>query len=370
MKIGLLTLPLETGYGSIMQAFALKSVLAQMGHEVTLIRRLRVKQKYPLKRILRRFIKKYIFRKWDTIIFIDKKEIEEYPIITQNTQRFIDEHLQPYSPVFLSSDEFRQVNQLGFDAIVVGSDQVWRPGCMDNIEDYFLYGVDSSIRKYSYAASLGVDMWEYSEEQTLHCKDAVQQFVSTSVRELSGVSLCQNHLDITPKFVLDPTLLFQKIFYRQYISEHDQSRDGKFCAFVLDRNAEKLSLINRLSSFLRKDYYYAANNTEDRSASLQDRIAPTVSSWLDAFDSADAIFTDSFHGCAFSIIFEKDFYVYINQGRGAGRFKSLLGLVGLEHRIVTSDTDFTQIAPIDWETVRCKLNEMRVVSMEYLKGIV
>ena len=59
------------------------------------------------------------------------------------------------------------------------------------------------------------------------------------------------------------------------------------------------------------DYFFAVNNTEDRSASLADRIAPSIESWLDSFHSADCGFTDSFHGCVFSIIFRKPFYAYV-----------------------------------------------------------
>ncbi len=366
MKIGLLTLPIETGYGSIMQAFALKTALTNLGHEVILLRRLRKKNKYPIKRILRRFIKKFILQKWDTIIFIDKKEINEYPIISQHTQKFIDTHLQPYSPIYLTSDEFIHVNELGLDAIVVGSDQVWRPDYVDCIEDFYLLGISPKIRKYSYAASFGVSTWEYNKKQTKHCQKAIRQFIKTSVREKSGVTLCQQNLDIIPQFVLDPTLLFTKSFYQQYINQHDSNRDGKFCVFVLDRNKEKLNIINKLSAYLNTKFYYAANNTEDRSAPLNERIAPSVSSWLDAFNSAKVIFTDSFHGCAFSIIFEKDFYVYINQGRGTDRFNSLLSLLGLENRIITSNTDLAKIPPIDWKSVREKLDTMRKKSKEFL----
>lgn len=75
MRIGLLTLPLETGYGSIMQAFALKTALVRQGHEVILLRRLRKRSKYPLMHILRRLIKKFVFFKFKTIVLIDKKRI-------------------------------------------------------------------------------------------------------------------------------------------------------------------------------------------------------------------------------------------------------------------------------------------------------
>lgn len=295
--------------------------------------------------------------------------MEEYAIVSQHTQRFIDSNLRPFSPVYLSSEDFKQVNKLNIDAIVVGSDQVWRPGYMDNIEDYFLANIDNHIRKYSYAASLGVSEWIFPKKQTDACRNYVKDFIKTSVRERSSIDLCKKHLGITPEFVLDPTLLFDKSFYQQYIEEHNEKREGKMCVFVLDKNSDKKLLIDRLTEYLGKDYYYAANNTEDRSSPLETRIAPSVSSWLDAFNSADCIFTDSFHGCVFSIIFEKDFYVYVNKERGVERFHSLLGLLGLENRIVDLSTKLSEMAPIEWNDVAFKLEVMRKSSYHYLSLI-
>lgn len=368
MKIGLLTLPIETGYGSIMQAFALKTALCMRGHEVVLLRRLRKKKKYDIVRIVRRCIKKFIFGKWDTVIFIDKKEMEEYPLVTQNTQKFVDKYMKPYSPIYYSSEDMVNVSDLKLDAIVVGSDQVWRPGCMDRIEDFFLCAIESSpIKKYAYAASFGVDDWIYTEEETKNCEQAAQTFNRISVREKSGVYLCDKYLDQKADFVLDPTLLFDKSFYVSLVGDkHDSSKEHKLCAFILDRTTEKQMILEKLSNICNKHYFFASNNTENRQAPLKDRIAPPVESWLDSFNSADVIFTDSFHGCAFSIIFRKDFFVYINKGRGTGRFKSLLGLFGLEHRVVDANTDLSLVPPIDWSKVEEKLGKMQIISNSFL----
>ena len=371
MKIGLLTLPIETGYGSIMQAFALKTALCNRGHEVVLLRRLRKKRKYDIIRIIRRCVKKFILGKWDTIIFIDRKELLEYPIVTQNTQKFVDYYMQPYSPKFFSSKSMVGISNLNLDAIVVGSDQVWRPGCMDRIEDFFLCPIETlPIKKYAYAASFGIDEWIYSEKETRNCKRAVQTFDRISVREKSGVYLCDKYFGKKADFVLDPTLLFDKSFYTSLVGgNHDLTKEHKICAFVLDRTSEKQSILLKLSRMYNKKYFFASNNTENRQAHLQDRIAPSVESWLDSFDSADVIFTDSFHGCAFSIIFRKDFYVYVNKGRGAGRFKSLLGLFGLEHRVVDENTELSLVQPIDWSLVEEKLNQMQQVSNSFIDAI-
>lgn len=367
MRIGLLTLPVGLGYGGIMQAFALKTALTRCGHDVVLIRRLR--KKHKLKRIIRRIIKKYVLGKKDTIVFIDRKDEKEYPIVTQYIQPFIDRNLQPFSPKYWTSSDFKGIESLGIDAVVVGSDQVWRPGCMDNIEDFFLQGIDCKIKRYAYAASLGVSDWVYTERQTSHCREAVKMFSEVSVREKSGISLCQKHFGITPELVLDPTLLFDGDFYLSYVSGHDESKEHKICAYILDRSPEKMDLLSMFSNNINKDFFFSANENENREAPLERRIAPSIESWIDSFYSADCVFTDSFHGCAFSIIFRKPFYAYINKGRGADRFYSLVEMLGLEQCIITEGQQLSKIPEINWTEVERRLVEMRKKSNDFLSRI-
>lgn len=63
----------------------------------------------------------------------------------------------------------------------------------------------------------------------------------------------------------------------------------------------------------------------------------TVSQWLAAFDRADFVVTDSFHGCVFSIIFHKPFIAIANEFRGLDRFISLCGM-----RDLKTDLSFPQ----------------------------
>lgn len=367
MKIGLLTLPVGLGYGGIMQAFALKTALNKYGHDVILIRRMR--KKHKLKRIIRRTIKKYLLGKKNTIIFIDKKDENEYPIVTRHIKPFVDNYLKPFSPIYLSSSDFKEVDRLGLDAIVVGSDQVWRPGCMDNIEDFFLLGIDEHIKRYAYAASFGVSTWEYTKKQTKLCQLAVKCFSGVSVREKSGLDLCRQNLSINPVLVLDPTLLFDGDFYLSYVNNHDKDKEHKICAYILDRSSKKIDMLNMFSKSICKDFFFSASEHENREAPLDRRIAPSIGSWLDSFYSADCIFTDSFHGCAFSIIFRKPFYAYVNKGRGADRFYSLVQLFGLEQCIIDENTDFSKLPKINWNFVEKKLVEMRRISNDFISQI-
>lgn len=102
---------------------------------------------------------------------------------------------------------------------------------------------------------------------------------------------------------------------------------------------------------------------------MEKRIAPSIEEWLDSFFSSDCVFTDSFHGCAFAIIFRKPFYVYINKERGAERFYSLAKLLGLEQCIISENTNLSDIPRIDWVKVEENLSKMRDISNRFLSQI-
>lgn len=369
MKVGILTIPIETGYGSILQAYALKTALMSRGHNVIFIRRERYLPVFSMIRIFRRLVKKYIFGYRDTVILVRLKEIREFPIVMQNIQPFLDKYLAPFTEKYYSSREMEKVNALELDAIVVGSDQVWRPGYMDNIEDYFLYQIKDSIHKYAYAASLAVDDWTLTNKETKKCKKAVEKFSSISVREQSSVLLCKKHLGVTPVHVLDPTLLFDMDFYKKIIENHEIIYERKLCTYILDENEVKKSIINCYSQQLGVEVFKSNTRTEDRNAPIEERIAPSVAAWLDAFASSMAICTDSFHGTLFSIIFKKDFVVIVNKGRGAERFNSILQILNLTNRIVTSCEQISHLEPIDWDDVYMRLKEQRVISNDFLDSI-
>ena len=99
-----------------------------------------------------------------------------------------------------------------------------------------------------------------------------------------------------------------------------------------------------------------------------DFVMPSVEHWLACFASADFVVTDSFHGCVFSILFNRPFVVYANAKRGASRFDTLLGVFGLEHHFASSSSDAIDdrvFAP-DWTAVNRVLDAERARAMSYL----
>lgn len=108
---------------------------------------------------------------------------------------------------------------------------------------FFLY--DADIKRVAYAASFGVDYLEYTEEQRKLCSSLLKKFNAVSVRESSGVKLCQEYFDNKAVLVLDPTLLLSANDYRILIkTSKTHPTKGNMLVYMLDRTKEKRHLLN------------------------------------------------------------------------------------------------------------------------------
>ncbi len=366
MKIGIFTFPLQTNYGGILQAYALQKALNAMGHEAWLIDREKkfITQKEIVK-ILIRVIKKYIFRQKGVVIFLGHKRKREFLITSINTQKFIKENIKPTLKV-------KRVNDIPidfFDAIVVGSDQIWRPLYNNKIENSFLSFTKNwrSLKRISYAASFGTSNWEYNKSQTKKCKYFIKKFNAVSVRESSGVNLCKQYFDVEAQQVLDPTMLLDLSEYMKIIESYSKNVEGELFVYVLDKNDEKQRLIDTISDEYGHTPFYAS--TDNQKADLDIRITTPVEEWIKSFYSAKFIITDSFHGCIFSILFNKPFIACGNIKRGLSRFESLLKLFDLEDRLITSVSELTEekiFVEIDWKKTNRILEKQRQNSLNFL----
>ena len=334
MRIGILTLPLHTNYGGILQAYALQTVLERMGHEVKVINKI-FNYNLPLwkqpfvytKRILRNLI-------GDKFpIFYEQQVKKEIPIIRRHTNEFIGKYIHIHDV-----KRYTDLKESDFDAIVVGSDQVWRPKYFGKIEDAYLqFAKDWDIKRIAYAVSFGTDEWEYSKKQTKRCSRLVKKFDAVSVRELSGVNLCQEHFDIVAEHVLDPTMLLEKNDYVQFFENKEiPVSKGNLLVYILDETAEKRSLVDKIAQKKGLIPFWANSKVENMSAHIMERIQPPVEQWLRGFYDAEFVVTDSFHACVFSLIFNKPFIAVANGKRGVSRFDSLLRKFGLINRMLYS----------------------------------
>ncbi len=374
MKIGILTLPLHTNYGGILQAYALQTLLESMGHEVVVFdtpNKLSLPPfwKLPLsfgKRILLKIMGR---RSW---VFQERHFNMVRSVVARDIQQFVDERI--HRKVFT---RFSSLDAKDYDAIVVGSDQVWRmvyfvPNWLKQpMENAFLsFTKGWNIKRISYAASFGTDKWEYTEKQTRLCKDALQKFDAVSVREENGVKLCKQYFEANALHVLDPTMLLAADDYIDLFKQKQTPKsEGTLLNYVLDETDEINNLIKRVA-FERNLIPFAVNNPfeSDDTKPLSQRIKKSVEVWLRGFYDADFVITDSFHACVFSIIFKKQFVVVGNRKRGLARFESLLNLFALEDRLVDANVDIANIPQIDYDSVYRKYDELKDKSRKFLEN--
>lgn len=351
MKIGILSLVLHTNYGGILQSYALQTVLERLGHEVYVFNREQQYDKTRWKYIPKRFVKRIIGR--DVVIFQEARYKKEAPMICQHIWNFRKKYIHEY--IIKSFDDIKKMN---LDAIIVGSDQVWRPCYFKSqwnvaIENAFLsFTRDWNIKRVAYAASFGVNDWEFSDQETQLVAEAVKLFSAISVREDSGIKLLKEKLNLDSIQVLDPTLLLSRDDYVKLIEKADIGKSsGNLLTYILNPSSKKTTFINEVAKAKGLIPFSVNNSNVKQTAPVEQRIMPPIEKWLQGFNDAKLVITDSFHACVFSIIFNKPFIVLGNHERGNARFESLLNMFDLKDRLANIGDDISSLGEIDYSVV-------------------
>lgn len=336
MKIAILTQPLHNNYGGLLQAFALQHYLKNQGHDVLTVDFVWNHQPrfFGIKTIVGNILRKCVLRYPIKSIF--PVTDEQKRAISQHTNRFTSEHIRTTQKIY-SVAEFSYIKHYSFDAYVVGSDQVWRPAYSPGMSAFFLsfLNKEEKAKRIAYAASFGVDnCGEFSAEQLADYAPLLQRFDAVGVREDSAVDLCQQHFGATAEHVIDPTLLLEKETYCQLVAQDNiPASNGNMMVYVLDKAPEKQLIINTVASERGLKPYTVMPE--------QNGVYPPVTQWIRGFMDAQYVVTDSFHGVAFSIIFNKPFIAIGNHDRGLARFTSVLKMLGLEQRLIFSPADLS-----------------------------
>ncbi|EPZ8358848.1 polysaccharide pyruvyl transferase family protein [Enterobacter hormaechei] len=370
-KIGIINFQYsDHNYGAVLQAAALEKVLERKGFSVKHIDFISTPEKIisPIviaKKILKRIglttiIKKILGRK-----ILIKHDVSNQEAFENFRKRWINRTKR------FDTFESLKNEPLDFDAVIVGSDQVWRPTMYNRRNDYkvyFLSFLKKGCKKISYAASFGVDYWEVKDEiVTSEIADMVRGFDAISVREKSGISICKNIFLADSTHVLDPTLLAGKGIFDEIIASYNEIdvTCKQIVYYKLDVDDIFLSNIQQFSAYKNKkvtNIYY--NKVETGYAYY------SVGQWLSNIRESEIVITDSFHCVCFCILFHKDFICCINESRGLSRLKSLLMMLGIEDRICSSDDDFinkyNNLRPIDYSVVDNILLKQRILSEEFL----
>lgn len=352
MRIGILTHPLESNYGGILQNYALQEVLRRMGHDPITLRTGKTTYKIWLKRIIKNIINKV------------KGKNASFPLIPflyekrqSGIESFIRKHINATDKIFWYSSDLIDKYQL--EALCVGSDKSWA-SYFKRIDDmFFAFARDYDIIKFSYAPSFGTDRWEFNAEQTEKCRELVKSFTGVSVRERSGVKLCKDYLTTDAKWLLDPTLLLSADDYSSLCANIKKEKTDFILAYMLNYTEEKKNYVKKVSLSLNKEVVVIQAENKVRSTD-------TVEKWISLFRDAAFVITDSFHGTIFSIIFHKDFISLSNPKRGSERFKSLSEMFSLDNNVLMTIPDEFSLAKNDWERIDEEIVKRQKESIVFL----
>lgn len=375
MKFCIVTLPIHGNYGGMLQAYALRSVCSTtfLDSETNLYNTHYAychKRHEDLFTHLCNQLKLYIGRLY--LLCLPSPVV----LYTERKATSLALAKEFYCKNCLRSKLGKEIDFSKSDAFIVGSDQVWRK-CYTLDLLYKLYGLGFATRgqrqrSISYAASFGTDEWEGTPEETKRFGELLRQFKAVSVREFSGVRICKEVFGVDAVQMPDPTLLATLEDYERVINS-EKTRVPKapyFASYVLDDSTEASQLLGDVEK--GTGLYHQRLLPKSTARKRWDRFYCTVAQWLRYLRDCDAVVTDSFHGCVFSIIYNKPFVCLGNEGRGSARFDTLFQVFGLENRLVASRDPEEVLRvlrqPIDWQRVNAIHEAERQRGLDFLRS--
>ena len=341
-RIGTLTFNRAINYGAVLQAFALKEkVFFYTQAELINYIQSFVENIYTFKgNKIKGFVRFISFYKRDKKFRAFIKKISSEKVYDKTT-----------------------LQQADYEKIIVGSDQVWNYGCSGNDETFLLPNIDT--KKYSYAASFGVA--ELPEKQVPFFKEHLSKFRYISVREKTGQDICKKQLDLSAEVVLDPTLLLTKEEWAERF--HIQIKNKKYIlVYAFEKSNELTAVAKRMSNLTGLPIYNISISTKDFFGNKVIKSAGPKE-WVELFYNAAFVVTDSFHGTAFSINFNKQFYSFAKNER-ASRIVDLLDTLGLQNRLNPTLEEINADTEIDYVSVNEKLEEERKKSIAFIEKII
>ena len=226
-----------------------------------------------------------------------------------------------------------------FDYFVVGSDQIWNPNYTYNKSTIYLRFAKKK-KRVAIAASFGIE--KLPKEQEALIKKYLNEFKYVSVREESGSKIVESITGQKCDVILDPTLLVDSCCWEELV-KHSQEKLPEsyiltyFLGDILEQNKEFIM------KFAKKNNFQIINMNNENEEHV---FSWSPETFVKAIKNCQYFFTDSFHGCVFSIIFKKQFLVFKRIGTDTnifGRIETLLGSVGLESQIFDKTTEIPRI---------------------------
>lgn len=372
MKIGIITMHNVPNYGSHLQAYALQKQIEKMGNAAELIN-----YKYPNKFHLME-MKKSSTRKIKFVI----KRIFFFPVYVFYKIVFVKQSLlfKEFERKYFNlskeynSQESLQSTSLDYDVYLTGSDQVWNPrfACGDSI---FMcnFGCES-VPRIAFGASIAAI--GISEKLQNMYKEYLAKYSAIGIRDISSKDFLETLLGKTIDVVCDPVFLLEKTEWEELAFHSSLKLPEKYILVyiltysfnpypeivdIIKRVKDKLQIpVVFLSASLRYCFQIEAN---------KNIFTASVFDFLYLFSNASYIITSSFHGTAFSLIFNKQFVSIVNGSNKDSRIRDLLDQLDVNQYCCMEDFNMNIVdQKIDYEKTNSALSFYREKSLLFLNN--
>lgn len=367
-RVAIMTWYKYYNYGTALQCTALYNTIKNLDYDVDVINyNPRKNRNYSCDKIY-----SSVFR----TVLSKAKEIISPTNIPQERKALYNSFLLNNITETLPCRSYPELNDLNnvYDAFVCGSDQIWSPLVFD--DKYFLSFVDISEKMIAYAPSMGNNKIDDEHLKSEITKN-IRRFLNLSVRENEGRKLIKNLTGKSADIVLDPTLLLSGTDWDAFVSSQNEKKlpekDYIICYFL--GNPQKYSrYVARLSSKTGIPYYVIPVKRNQHKSSHKVPFEVGPEEFISLIKNAHYVCTDSFHGMAFSIIYNTPFTAFkrfsdndINNQNS--RLTDLLEILGLNDRLINVKTkyEFSEFDRCSFDKSNAILADLRNKSIDYLR---
>ena len=361
MKIGILTMYYRRNYGGILQSYAMMKVLQGLGHQVEVIdfryeshqsQNLLTHIISKLKRMLKAEAKK------NTTISVRQLPQEHIEAFNQFKAKYMT-----YSNV--ATNDTIGLIASGYEAIVVGSDQIW-----NNVSDANLFYFFGWIPEYkgvriAYApCSIYPTVPQYNKQRLGYL---LNKFNAIAVRDETTASMVQSVVGVRPQIVLDPSCLYD---YSEFVQDAVIEGDYIF-AYILGSeiacgHQEVIRLIKEKYGNMKVVAAIIPNVSLEVEKFADDiRYNASPADWVNLVAHSKFVYTDSFHGCMFAMKFHKPFLAYYKDSRRVSRLKDIKATYSIDN-IIPSGAEIV-IHDLDYNKIDSVLKQKRSISEAFLQ---
>lgn len=363
-KVGIITYHRAINYGALLQAYALQSKLREYGVESEV---LDYRNETLEKKHMKRNIKVCKSLKSLIVFFLIHKKYNEKH---EKFREFASNYLDLSSPMYSIDDLI--THECEYNLFITGSDQVWNYKINDEDPAYLLSFVKDKFKKKSYAASFGLST--IPEEHKPMYRDLLSDFTSILVREKQGNKIIKDLLSQESHVVLDPTMLLSKEQWEDQLSlgkKENYLKEKYILVYAFGGSNHIKDLAINISKKTGYRIFWIKNNYKFNSR-IKYIKAAGPEDFVSLFSNAEYVITNSFHGTAFSINFNKQFFTeLLPESTGVNsRLKDILDLFGLHGRKIVSSDSSVINSRIDYKAVNNILKKERNKSISLLKDAI